>query len=534
MLNILIEQTGIVLMDPVEPSKPASEPEAAVIKTVNLCKRFSTVIANDQISLEVRQGEIHCLLGENGAGKTTLAECLYGYYSPDSGQILYKGSPVTFSSPRDAIALGIGMVHQRFVLIRAFTVLENIILSANPPDVLLDVDKIEQEIKSLCNLYHMDLNLHSEVWRLSVGEQQWIEILKAIYSKAQLLILDEPTSVLTPGETEVLFDFLRKMKESGLSILLITHKLEEVMMLADRVTVLRKGKLVNTVTTSTVTKEDLAKMMVGRDFIFSNRYEKIPPGAPILELEDLCARNSRGQDGLKGISFTLHHNEILGVAGVSGNGQKELFEVLIGAQHAASGRIKFEGREITALSTNKLMQLGIAHVPEDRIQEGLIMEFSVAENLILGQQRNRPYSKGFLLDQQQIMDSANRQIPAYEIVTPGPNQKTKFLSGGNLQKVILARELDRKPGCLLVNQPTCGLDIGVVEYVHKQLIKLRDEGTGILLISEDLEELFALSDRILVMFKGQIMGDFPIEEAQLDTIGLLMAGVKNEGNCLPA
>ncbi len=521
-------------MDPVEPYTLTSEPDSAVIKTVNLTKRFSTIIANDQISLEVKQGEIHCLLGENGAGKTTLAECLYGYYSPDSGQILYKGSPVTFSSPRDAIALGIGMVHQRFVLIRAFTVLENIILSANPPDVLLDVDKIEQEIKSLCNLYHMDLNLHSEVWRLSVGEQQWIEILKAIYSKAQLLILDEPTSVLTPGETEVLFDFLRKMKESGLSILLITHKLEEVMALADRVTVLRKGKLVNTVATSMVTKEDLAKMMVGRDFIFSNRYEKIPPGAPILELEDLCARNSRGQESLQGISFTLHHNEILGVAGVSGNGQKELFEVLIGTQRAASGRIKFEGREITKLSTNKLMRLGIAHVPEDRIQEGLIMEFSVAENLILGQQRNRPYSKGFLLDRQQILDSANRQIPAYEIVTPGPNQKTKFLSGGNLQKVILARELDRKPSCLLVNQPTCGLDIGVVEYVHKQLIKLRDEGTGILLISEDLEELFALSDRILVMFKGQIMGDFPIKEAQLDTIGLLMAGVKNEGNHFPA
>jgi ABC-type uncharacterized transport system ATPase subunit len=521
-------------MDPAEPSTQVIEPEEVVIRTVNLSKRFSTILANDQISLEVKRGEIHCLLGENGAGKTTLAECLYGYYSPDSGQILYKGLPVVFSSPRDAIDLGIGMVHQRFVLIRAFTVLENIILSANPPTVLLDVEKIEQEIKSLCDQYHVDLNLHSEVWRLSMGEQQWIEILKAIYSKANLLILDEPTSVLTPRETEILFDFLRKMKESGLSILLITHKLDEVMRLADTVTVLRKGKLVNTVKISSVTKEDLAEMMVGREFNFSSQYEKLPPGAPILEIENLCARNSRGQEGLKEISFRLHQNEILGIAGVSGNGQKELFEVLIGVRHADSGRIRFNGQEISTWSTNKMMRHGIGHVPEDRIQEGLIMEFSVAENLILGQQRNRPYCSGFLLDQRQILDSANRQIPAYEIVTPGPYQKARFLSGGNLQKIILARELDRKPNCLLINQPTCGLDVGVVEYVHAQLIKLRDEGTGILLISEDLDELFVLSDRILVLFKGQIMGDFPIKDAQLETIGLLMAGIKNEGIRHPA
>ncbi len=510
----------------VQPPQSILEESGPLVQTINLTKRFSSIVANDQISFDVRRGEIHCLLGENGAGKTTLAECLFGYYSPDSGQILFKGSPVTFASPRDAIRLGIGMVHQRFVLIRAFTVLENILLSASPPGALLDIHRLEREIQKLCEDYQLDLDLNAEVWRLSLGEQQWIEILKAIYMNVDLLILDEPTAVLTPREIEALFTFLRKMKEKGLSILLITHKLEEVVRLADRVTVLRKGKYIQTVSASDVTKTDLARMMIGRDLLFLANKSEYQPGPKILEIENLHAKNDRDLEALKGITFDLHQHEILGVAGVSGNGQKELFEALIGVRTTESGSIRYEGKEITGASTSQIMQLGIGRVPEDRLLEGLVLEFTIAENLILGRQRSTPYRDGLFLDKKQMLQSANRLVSSYEIVTPGAEQKTKFLSGGNLQKVILARELDRKPKCLLVNQPTRGLDIGVVEYVHNQLVKLRDEGAGILLISEDLDELCRLADRLLVMFKGQVMGTFLSGDVENEEIGMLMAGIQ--------
>jgi ABC-type uncharacterized transport system ATPase subunit len=496
-----------------------------VIQTVNLVKRFANLVANDQISFNVRQGEIHCLLGENGAGKTTLAECLYGFYQPDSGEIHFKGQPVQIASPKNAQRLGIAMVHQRFVLIRSFTVLENILLAINMPGALLDVKKVEKELAKLCASYHLDLDLHAEVWQLSVSEQQWIEILKAIYIKADLLILDEPTAVLTPQERELLFEFLRKMKSEGLSIILITHKLDEVMQLADRVTVLRKGKLVNTVQTCEVAKERLAEMMVGRKVIFQAGKKELPPGSPILEIDRIKAKNDRGQDALREISLTLHRNEILGIAGVSANGQKELFEVLIGVRKAESGLIYFEGKDISRTTTGKIKHLGVGHVPNDRINEGLVMEFSVAENLILGQQRQQSYMKGLLLNDEQIRVSAGRLIEKYEIATPSPNQPTKFLSGGNLQKVILARELEQNPKCLVVNQPTRGLDVGVIEYVHRQLLHLREAGAGILLISEDLDEIFALSDRIAVLFKGRVMDIIDIKNADIERIGMLMAGI---------
>jgi simple sugar transport system ATP-binding protein len=497
-----------------------------VIQTVDLVKRFASLVANDQVSFDVRQGEIHCLLGENGAGKTTLAECLYGFYQPDSGEIYFKGQPVAITSPIDAQRLGIGMVHQRFVLIRSFTVLENILLAVSSSGALLDVKKVEQDLEELCASYHLDLDLHAEVWQLSVGEQQWIEILKAIYSKADLLILDEPTAVLTPQEAELLFEFLRKMKSDGLSILLITHKLDEVMQLADRVTVLRKGKLVNTVQTSDVTKEYLAEMMVGRKVIFQTGKKDLLPGAPILVIDRLQAKNDRGQEALNGVSLTLHRNEILGIAGVSANGQKELFEVLIGVRKVVAGHVYFEGEEISRSTPGKIKRLGLGHVPNDRINEGLVMGFTVAENLILGRQRQRSYLKGFLLNNERIRVSAGKLIAKYEIATPSSNHQTRFLSGGNLQKVILARELEQNPKCLVVNQPTCGLDVGVIEYVHRQLLHLREAGAGILLISEDLDEIFTLSDRIAVIFKGRIMGVVDIKEAHIERIGLLMAGIE--------
>lgn len=501
-----------------------------VIQTVNLVKRFSSVVANDQISFTIRQGEIHCLLGENGAGKTTLSECLYGFYQPDAGEIFFKGHPVVISSPNEARRLGIGMVHQRFVLIRSFTVLENILLAVGSSGALLDVKTIKQDLMKLCANYHLDLDLDAEVWQLSVGEQQWIEILKAIYLKADLLILDEPTAVLTPQETEFLFDFLRKMKSDGLSILLITHKLNEVIQLADRITVLRKGKLVGTIQTNEVTKESLAEMMVGRKVIFQTGKKDMSPGAPILEIDRLYVKNDRNQDAVNGLSFTLHKNEILGIAGVSANGQKELFEALIGVRKVDAGHIFFNGNEISRSKPGKIKRLGLRHVPNDRINEGLVMDFSVAENLILGQQRQPGYRKGPFLDNEQIRSTAGELIDKYEIVTPSPYHQTRFLSGGNLQKVILARELEQNPKCLVVNQPTCGLDVGVIEYVHRQLNHLRETGAAILLISEDLDEIFALSDRIAVLFKGRIMDIVNIKDAQVEQIGLLMAGIGSPDN----
>lgn len=514
------------MMDPEVPDIPDDSREV-VIQTTNLTKRFPGVVANDRISFDVREGEIHCLLGENGAGKTTLAECLYGYYQPDSGEILYRGQGVTLSSPSDAIGLGIGMVHQHFVLIRPFTVLDNIMLTAQSPGAMLDLKRVEGEVQALCRQYGVDLNLHAEIWQLSVGEQQWVEILKAVHSGANLLILDEPTAVLTPQETERLFSVLARMKAEGLSIVFITHKLQEVMELSDRVTVLRRGQVVDTVRTSDVTKEELARMMVGREVVFRVEKEERPIGDPVLEVEDLHALNDRGQGALRGVELSLHRNEILGIAGVAGNGQKELFEVLVGVRKAEAGRVLLESKDITNCSPNAIRRSGIAHIPDDRINRGLIMDFSVAENLILGQQRSRPYRHGLFLDQGQIAKSAQRLISAFGIATPSPKQPAKFLSGGNLQKVILARELDQNPTCLIANQPTRGLDVGVIEYFHQQFLQMRDEGVGILLISEDLDEIFVLSSRIAVMFKGDIVGVFDTAQVQPEQVGLLMAGVQD-------
>jgi len=501
-----------------------SEP---VIRTVNLTKQFPNVLANDRISFDVEKGEIHCLLGENGAGKSTLAECLYGSYQADSGAILFKGQPVKLTSPDDAIKLGIGMVHQHFVLVRPFTVIENIVLVSQSHGIMLDLISAEIRLKTLCMEYGVELDLNAEIWQLSVGEQQWVEILKAIYSGVDLLILDEPTAVLTPQETERFFGILKKMRAKGLSIILITHKLDEVMQISDRVTILRKGKVVSTVDISEVTKESLANMMVGRDVVLQIDKRELPIGDPILEVSNLRALNDRAQEALKGLTLKLHKNEILGIAGVAGNGQRELFEVLIGVRKAESGQVHFEGENITNRSPSLIKRRGIAQVPDDRINEGLIMEFTVSENLILGQQRQEQYRKGPFLNQGRIKSAAVKMISAFDIATPSSNHKTKFLSGGNLQKVILARELEQNPKCLIANQPTRGLDVGVIEYVQQQLLKKRDEGVGILLISEDLDEIFALSNRIAVIFKGQIMDVVATGDANLEQVGLLMAGVKD-------
>ncbi len=498
-----------------------------VIQTKGLSKRFLNVVAIDNISVEIRKGEIHCFLGENGAGKTTLSNCLYGYYQPDEGQILYKGRPVNISSPSVAIDLGIGMVHQHFILIEPLTVVENIVIGTEPMGLLPRLDQAEDKIKSLCEIYGIDLPLRAKIWQLSVGQQQWVEILKALYVGVELLILDEPTAVLTPQESERLFDVLQQMKEKDLSIIFITHKLKEVMKVSEKVTILRKGEKVDMVNTTDVTRKDLAHMMVGREVVFRVEKDEIARGKSILEIQNLHVANDMRQEALLGIDLTLYENEILGIAGVAGNGQKELFEALIGVRNVDHGKVILDGETITNHSPRQIMARGIGHVPEDRIKMGLIPDFSVAENLILGHHRNPPVKKGISIDARYIQQFAQECVSSFDIMTPSVNQKTKYLSGGNQQKVILARELKQQPRIILTNQPTRGLDVGVMEYVHRQLLQKRKEGSAILLFSEDLDEIINLSDRIAVLFKGQIMGIFTSDKFSLDEIGLLMAGVKD-------
>jgi simple sugar transport system ATP-binding protein len=496
-----------------------------LLEAINLTKHFPLVIANEDINFDVRKGEIHCLLGENGAGKTTLAECLFGYYQPDGGEIRFRGKPVNLSSPSIAIELGIDMVHQHFMLVEPHSVLENIILGTRDKGVILDIKKTEDKIKGLCDQYKVDLDPHAKIWQLSVGEQQWVEILKALYVGVELLILDEPTAVLTPQESDQLFKILKQMKDEGLSIIFITHKLREVMAVSDRVTVLRKGVKVDTVNTRNTSRKELAQMMVGREVLFELRKEDVVPGQPVLEITDLNAKDDMGLMALHGIDLTVHEGEILGIAGVAGNGQKELMEVLVGIRRAEEGSVLILGEDTLNLSTKKIMDQGVGHIPSDRIKQGLILDFTVAENLILGHEWEKPYRKGLVLNEKTIDHFAEDRITNFEIHTPSTDHKTKYLSGGNLQKVILAREFGFSPKVLLSDQPCRGLDVGVIEYVHNILLKCRSEGVGILLISEDLDEIFNLTDRVAVIFKGRILGEFKTIEAQRDQIGLLMAGV---------
>lgn len=499
----------------------AAEP---LLRIENVTKQFPQVLANDSISLTIQKGEIHCLLGENGAGKSTLAEMLYGVHQPDAGAIYYKGQPVKLSSPRDAIDLGIGMVHQHFVLVPPLSVVENIVVGTESVGPLLDLGQASRKLEALCAEYGVELDLQAKIWHLSVGQQQWVEILKALYVGVDLLILDEPTAVLTPQEADKLFAIIRKMRADGLSIIFITHKLKEVMAVSDRVSVLRKGQLVSTVNTTDMTREDLACMMVGREVVFQIEKDELTPGPVLLEISDLRAQDDRGHEALCGLSLEVREGEILGLAGVSGNGQRALFDVLTGARKATAGRVLLEGKDITNRSPRSIARRGVASVPEDRIHQGLIMDFGVDENLILGLQRESPFSKAGFLNRTAIGSFSRELIDSYEIMTPSATQVTKVLSGGNLQKVIMARELSQQPKCLIVNQPTRGLDVGATEYVRRRLLEQRDRGAAILLTSEDLDEIFNLATRIAVIFKGEIVGIFDAEEATIEEVGLLMAG----------
>ena len=502
--------------------------EMPLLRLDNIVKTFPGVVANDHVSLEVKKGEIHCLLGENGAGKTVLMSILYGLYTPDSGQIYYNGQPLRIRSPKDAINQHIGMVHQHFMLVPTLTVAENIILGQYPFwHVFRDMEKVSERIQQLSRERGLQVDPEALISSLSVGEQQRVEILKALYHGAELLILDEPTAVLTPQETGQLLSLLHSLAGQGMTIIFITHKLEEVMQVSERVTVLRDGKVVATVNTKETNPRELAHMMVGRDVLMELPRKPAQPGGCVLEVSGLTVVNERGLTAVKNVSFSVRTGEIVGIAGVSGNGQSELALALSGLLPTVHGEIRLCGEPIK-LTTHLLNRGGLAHIPEDRIKMGIILPFTVAENLIVHEHSDEPYSHNGFLSFRRIAEHAQGLVDKFDIRTSDVENEIEHLSGGNQQKLVVARELDRKPRFLLVNQPTRGIDVGATEFVLQQMLDQRDAGTGILLISTELEELFAVADRILVMYEGQIVGEMPADRNRLEEVGLMMAGKKLE------
>lgn len=491
----------------------------------NISKTFGNVTANNDVSITVHKGTIHAIVGENGAGKSTIMRIAYGFYDADSGEILFDGLKVNIRNPHDAIALGIGMVHQHFMLVDTMTVAENIILGAETGSAAnLDLDKANKDILALSNELRLGVNPKAFVEDLSVGQQQRVELLKALYRNAELLILDEPTAVLSPQEVDEFFGILRRMKEQGKTIIIITHKLEEVLAISDEVTVMRDGKAVGNVKTSETTARDLAKMIVGRDVLLRVEKTDADPGGSVLEVQNLSVMGKHGP-AVQDVSFSVRAGEIVGVAGIEGNGQTELVEALSGLARANQGRIEFEGEDITGLSARKLKELGIAHIPEDRHKRGLLLNSDLEENAILGVHYREPVAASTGFFHNALIEKRTREIIENFDVRPGnPNLAAKSLSGGNQQKLIIGREFGLKPKLLLVSQPTRGVDIGAIEFIHRKLIEMRDAGAAILLISAELEEVTALADRLLVINEGKIVGEVDPKVTSVEEIGLMMTG----------
>lgn len=490
----------------------------------NITKTFPGVVANDRVTLEVRAGEVHALLGENGAGKTTLMSMLYGIYQPDGGEIWVRNQQVRLHSPRDAIALGIGMVPQHFLLIRRHTVAENIALGLPGEGMLFPARRIEPRIRELASLYGLAVEPRAQIWQLSPSEQQRVEILKTMLRGARILILDEPTSVLTPQETRGLFAVLARMKAEGCAVIFISHKLDEVTEIADRVTVLRRGRVVATLPATETDKRALALMMVGRPVAFTARRDAQPPGDDVLVVGGLTALDDRGLPALRGVSFSVRRGEILGLAGVAGNGQRELVECVTGLRQVHRGGIHVLGHDLTNRSARAFDDAGVAHIPEDRMRMGIIPAMSIAENLVLKRYRHRPFSRGFVLNRRAILQFARQAIAEYAIATPGPHTEARLLSGGNIQKLILGRELSMHPELVVAAHPTSGLDVSAAEAIHTRLLQRRQQGAAILLVSEDLDEILALSDRVGVLFSGELVGIVASAEAAYQRIGLMMMG----------
>jgi len=497
------------------------------LEAVGIVKQFPGVLANDCVDFDVSAGEIHTLLGENGAGKSTLMNVLYGMYPQDGGEIKVNGEAVRFHSPIHAIRRGIGMVHQHFMLVPTFTVAENIALGLpSSRKVVLDLDRVSKRVLEVGEAYGLQIDPNAKVWQLSVGEQQRVEILKVLYRGASLLILDEPTAVLTPQEVDDLFCSLRKMVAEGHSIIFISHKLHEVLDLSNRVTVLRSGRVVGTVQTAEATKASLARMMVGREVLLRVDRPAVEKGDVRLALQGIEANGDSGHSALRGVDLEVRGGEILGLAGVSGNGQKELAEVIAGIRPATSGTVTIDGTKVTGESPARLLERGLSYIPEERMIDGVVRDFSVEENLILKDHHRKPYSNGLFLDFKGIARTTDQLIEDFDVRTPSRNTTLKSLSGGNIQKTILARELSRDPTIAVAAQPTRGLDVSAMEYVHRRLVEQRSRGTATLLISEDLDEILNLSDRIAVIYEGEIMGIVSCEDVTIEQIGLMMAGVR--------
>ncbi|MBN1667416.1 MAG: ABC transporter ATP-binding protein [Anaerolineales bacterium] len=508
---------------------PSGQPRIDLLEMRSITKRFPGVLANDRVDFDVCSGEVHALLGENGAGKSTLMKVLYGMYHPDEGQIILNGQPVSIASPTDAINLGIGMIHQHFMLVESLTVAENVALglpSSRGP--LTDLQQVSARILELAEIYGLRIDPQAYIWQLSVGQQQRVEIIKALYRGAALLILDEPTAVLTPQEVDELFAIMRQMTQDGHALIFISHKLHEVIEICQRVTVLRDGKMIGTRPIAETSKADLASWMVGREVSMSRELLPVETGGARLKLQGVTCDSNRGTPALRGVDLEVRSGEILGLAGVSGNGQRELAEVITGLRQVKSGKIYLEDQEITGLPPGEITARMLSYIPEERMRDGMIKDFTIAENLILREHHKQPYSRRGFLNLKKIAAHSNSLVDAYRVKTPSIETPAKSLSGGNIQKVVLARELSRQPRVIVAAQPTRGLDIGATEYVHAQLLEQRQAGTAILLISEDLDEILAMSDRIAVIFEGQIMGITPRGAATLEALGLQMAGVKEE------
>jgi simple sugar transport system ATP-binding protein len=501
----------------------------ALVEMRGIVKRFPGVVANDHVDLEIHEGEVHALLGENGAGKTTLMRILAGLYRSDDGEILLEGKSVGFRSPRQAIDAGIGMVHQHFRLVESLTVAENVLLGWHTPRFLLGKRAGERQVQELARQYRLPVHPRARIWQLSVGEQQRVEILKALYRRVRVLILDEPTAVLTPQEVDELFDTVRSMAREGTAVVFITHKLEEVMAVADRITVLRQGRREGTVVPAETNARTLARMMVGRDVVVETPAGAASPGAVVLRLDSVSAQSDRGLPALQEVSLELRGGQVFGIAGVAGNGQRELAEVITGLRRATSGRMLLGDRDLTGRSARAMIRSGVAHVPEDRLGTGLVPSMTAVENSVLKAYRRPPVGRGPFVDWAEARRLTEGLMRTLEVRAASPDTRVRLLSGGNLQRLLLAREMSERPRVVVAVHPTRGLDVGATEAVRRALRAQQQSGVAILLISEDLDELLALADPIGVLYEGTLVGVLRRDQCTIEELGLLMAGAKVQG-----
>nr|WP_285868468.1 ABC transporter ATP-binding protein [Mesobacillus maritimus] len=496
---------------------------------LNIRKEFSGFVANDNITLQLKQGEIHALLGENGAGKSTLMNVLFGLYQPEEGEIKVKGETVKITDPNVANELGIGMVHQHFMLVDTFTVTENIILGKETTKGgFIDIKTAEEEVRKISERYGLAVDPQAKVANISVGMQQRVEILKTLYRGADILIFDEPTAVLTPQEIKELIQIFKTLIKEGKSIILITHKLKEIMEVCDRVTVIRKGKGIGTVNVSETNPTELASLMVGRDVVFKTEKTEANPAHEVLQVENLNVKDARGVQAIKNLNLSVRAGEIVGIAGVDGNGQTELIEAITGLRKAESGRVKINGKNVLNFSPRKVTETGLGHIPQDRHKHGLVLNYSVGENMVLQTYYQKPYSKSGVMNFKKIYDKARALIQEFDVRTPSEYTPARALSGGNQQKAIIGREVDRNPDILIAAQPTRGLDVGAIEFIHKRLIEQRDNGKAVLLVSFELDEIMNVSDRIAVIYEGEIVAIVDPKETTEQELGLLMAGSKKK------